>query len=62
MQIRYGGPSVRWGRACAIESWAYLLKWALPVLLLLPGGILWLRARVKLSRPRQLAADLWLRQ
>lgn len=44
-EIRYGGPSARWGRACSIESWAYFLKWLLPLLLLLPGGILWLRAQ-----------------
>ena len=29
--ISYGGPDVRWRRACRIESAVYALKWLLPV-------------------------------
>ncbi len=43
--ISYGGPSARWGRACLIERVAYLLKWLLPILLLLPGLFWWARRR-----------------
>ena len=34
--VSLGGPSARWGRACPIERVAYILKWVLPILLLLP--------------------------
>lgn len=35
-RVRYGGPEIRWGRACPIERAAYILKWLLPFLLFLP--------------------------
>ena len=34
--VRYGGPEARYGRACPIEKIAYWLKWALPVVLIVP--------------------------
>jgi len=31
----YGGPEIRWGRVCVIEQATYVLKWLLPILLML---------------------------
>ncbi len=31
-EIKYGGPEVRYPRACRIETVAYVLKWLIPVL------------------------------
>jgi len=46
-RVSYGGPSARYARACPIESAAYVLKWAIPFLLLIPLPLL--RSR-RLSR------------
>ncbi len=46
-KIRYGGPDVRWGRVCVIEKIAYILKWLLPLLLLLPGFAFWANLRLR---------------
>ena len=34
--VSFGGPNARWGRACPIERVAYILKWLLPAILILP--------------------------
>jgi hypothetical protein len=34
--VSIGGPNARWGRACPIERLAYILKWLLPGILVLP--------------------------
>lgn len=39
-EVRYGGPEARYARACPIETVAYVLKWAVPLLLLLPLPLL----------------------
>ena len=35
-RVSYGGPEARFGRACPIESAAYVIKWAFPAVLLIP--------------------------
>lgn len=35
-RVKYGGPEVRYGRACPIEYAAYVLKWVIPAVLFLP--------------------------
>jgi len=49
-EVNFGGPQARWGRACRIESIAYLLKWLLPVLLLAPYFFFWKSDRRVLGR------------
>ena len=41
--LRYGGPEARFGRACRIEYLAYIMKWLIPVTLLLP--LVWVLVR-----------------
>jgi hypothetical protein len=49
-ELRYGGPEARYRRACPIESVAYVLKWAIPVALIIPFLVLAaLRAKGKAS-------------
>lgn len=45
-KTKYGGPEVRWKRACPIEQIAYVLKWSLPFLLLLPWAMRNVRRRL----------------
>lgn len=49
-EIRYGGPEARYARACPIERVAYVLKWAVPALLLLPFPLLITYRRVAARR------------
>jgi len=35
-EVKLGGPEARYGRACIIERWAYVAKWLLAALLILP--------------------------
>ena len=35
-RIKYGGPEARYARACPIEYAAYVLKWMVPAILLIP--------------------------
>lgn len=37
--VRLGGPAARWGRAHLVERFAYVVKWLLPALLLLPFAL-----------------------
>lgn len=39
-EVKLGGPTARWSRACVIEEAAYVAKWLLPVLLLGSGSLL----------------------
>ncbi len=49
-QVNYGGPEIRYPRACLIERWAYVAKWGVPFVLLLMGAGLLVMPRVDRSR------------
>lgn len=39
-KITMGGPEQRWPRVCVIEKVSYFIKWVLPIVLILLGGVL----------------------
>lgn len=43
--VKYGGPEARYARACPIEKVAYVLKWAAPLMMLMPMPLLLVVAR-----------------
>jgi len=45
--VKYGGPEARYARACPIEKIAYVLKWAAPILMLMPMLLLLVAGRVR---------------
>lgn len=48
-EVRLGGPEARYARACVIESWAYIVKWVMPALLILLGVAAFILRRIKAS-------------
>jgi len=46
-EVKYGGPEVRYARACPIETAAYVFKWAVPLVLLLPMPVMAGRRKIK---------------
>lgn len=48
-EVKFGGPEARYGRACFIERWAYVAKWAVPSVLILGGLFLIVPRRFRTS-------------
>lgn len=47
IDVKYGGPEVRWARVCPIEQAAYIAKWVFPIALIVPLLFVryWIRRR-----------------